>query len=470
MKKLIYLLIAFTIIFSSCGSDDSENPSTNANGTGQNDNGSKNGTTTPDSTAKGDLTKVDKKPQDIRSTETAKSSQVQTKDVEGSKMVQPGSTTSADAKRKSEILTGVGKKPKKPASGAAQRVLIDEVPAAWLLDEVNDIDVTEDPENDIVLFFYEEGEYEVYDIGEDEWDWGYWYIADDGKYLALDLDSEYEWILEIVKLSSNQISLKELGVDTTYTFNAYILGEGEVDEEEFIESDEELAGLLDDNVWEMVGVSINDTAYDSEDLFDLFMFFDTDGEYAFTSQFDPEMLPEVDGGSFEADFEDFVFTFDVGTDEATDFYLIYIDEEFMVLAHEDEDGDYVEYILEAVDLSGLPEAMAEPVVWESIANLEDTIPEAQSIFIHFTEDQNFFIYDSQVTEILDSGSYVLEFNEFDWTSDIDQTTGGGAVVFLNDDYMILYEEGENEEDDDLVTYLAYYEEDLNQTTTVAEIQ
>lgn len=71
---------------------------------------------------------------------------------------------------------------------------------------------------DFVIFFFESGEYFVYDPSEteDAWDWGYWYLGVDGtnNYLATDLGDEDEELYEIDATNGTTLELSTYDVDS----------------------------------------------------------------------------------------------------------------------------------------------------------------------------------------------------------------------------------------------------------------
>ncbi len=431
IKKFIYLFL-FVFFIAACSSDD-ETPATDP---------------TPNTPATGDVTNVEQKPTDIRS-ESAKSAQIETKMVNGKSMIQPGAAVSVDAKRRADILTGSGRQ---LTTTSSQRVKATDEDAAWLLDKVNGIDVSDDPDNDFVVFFFDDGEYEIYDISEDDWDWGYWYISDDGTVMAFDLDSDDEWVLKLDKLSPNQITLTDEAEELTYTWNAYVLGEGE--QEDFIDDIEELGDMLEENVWMLDEVYFNDTLA-PDVIKDLFMFFDTDGEYAYSAHFESDELPEVEGGDFTVDLDHFLFTFDEGTEDEEDLYLIYLDEDYLVLMQED-DGDILEFHFEAADLTQIPALMSVPDYWSVEKILREGEELTDDTHLSFTET-TYKVYESDF-DVVDSGTYVMDFNEFEYTSSIEtdgeSESGSGAVVFINDEFMVLFNDGDATTPDDLTIYEA----------------
>lgn len=71
---------------------------------------------------------------------------------------------------------------------------------------------------DFVIFFFESGEYFVYDPSESEdaWDWGYWYLGADSvyTYLATDLGDEDEELYEIKTVGTSELILSTFDEDS----------------------------------------------------------------------------------------------------------------------------------------------------------------------------------------------------------------------------------------------------------------
>lgn len=90
-------------------------------------------------------------------------------------------------------------------------------------DGINDDDEDDesnlDNEFDFSIFFFENGEYIIYDPSDanDAWDWGNWFSDSTGKYISLDLGTEFEELYEIESVNGSEMVVSTYDEDSDLT-------------------------------------------------------------------------------------------------------------------------------------------------------------------------------------------------------------------------------------------------------------
>ncbi len=245
------------------------------------------------------------------------------KDVGGKNVGSASSTSMTSAgQQKMNTLTGASKK--------------SENFSCWYIDEVNGEYVDSD---DFLFFFDEDGTYYVYDISEDLWEWGFYYVDEDLTMIAFDIDLDNPDFWLITDVSEQILELTD-GEDLITLANLDLDG---YDEEEYTQ--EEMETLMSDKAWfmsyvyvdnEYAGSPIDDgmismIVFDAGGVFIMQDFeLDDDGEMTLTDEIIGEWSIDSEGLLY-LDFGDFQEYFAIT-------YLL--DDEFGMWTFDDDGTEY----------------------------------------------------------------------------------------------------------------------------------